>query len=135
MKGKHPLFENKKGKIFNEKGGITLKSVGDRAQFFLGKSVARLESELHKHGYTTTRRPSSHSGSKAKIIDTLNSNSERNITMVQVSPGSKRHGESVAYVKISTNNLGRIKIVNAFKNDGHYKTDGSENATIFYRRK
>mgnify|MGYP003309332342 CR=1 FL=1 len=84
MKGKCPLFgiiekkqkrlqknaKKPKDPIFNSKGGVTLESVGNRAQFFLGKSVARLENELRKYGYATKRRPSSHSGSKAKIIET-----------------------------------------------------------------
>ena len=149
MKGKCPLFgiiekkpkclqknaKKPKDPIFNSKGGITLESVGNRAQFFLGKSAARLENELRKYGYVTKRRPSSHSGSKAKMIETLNSNANRNITMIQVSPGSKRHGKDVAYVKISTNNIGRIKVVNAFESEGKYITDGSEKANIFFRRK
>lgn len=139
MKGKSSLFGNigKKNKkpIFKEKGGVTLDSIANRAQFFLGKSVAKLENVLHKNGYETKRRPSSHSGSKAKMIETLNSNSDRNITMIQVSPGSKRHGKDVAYVKISTNNIGRIKVVNAFESERKYITDGSEKAKIFYRRK
>lgn len=116
----------------NEKGHVTLKSISARAEFFLGKSPARIEHELHKHGYETIRRPSKHSTSKAKIIVSLNSNVDRNITQVQISPGSKRHG-NVPYVKISTSEYGRIKIIGASLEE--YISDGNEKAHIIYRRK
>ena len=103
-----------KAPIFDDKGHVTLESISARAEFFLGKSVARIEHELHKHGYETQRRPSVHSTSKAKIIVTLNGNKDRNIAQIQVSPGSKRHGD-VPYVKISTTDIGKIKIIGASK--------------------
>ncbi len=55
------------------------------------------------------------------------------ISVVQVSPGSKRHGET-AYVKVSTTDSGRFKYVNK---KSKYKSDGDEKAKIFYveRRK
>jgi len=123
--------KNKKP-IFNEKGHVSLKSIKARAEFFLGKSVARLEEELHKHGYKTNRRPSTHSTSKAKIIVTTNCNKDRNISQIQISPGSKRHGD-VPYVKISTTDYGKIKIINA--DPSKYKSDGREKATLIFRRK
>lgn len=122
----------KKEPIFDEKGHVTLDSIKARAEFFLGKSVARLEQELHKHGYKTKRRPSTHSTSKAKIIVTLNGNKDRNISQIQVSPGSKRHGD-VPYVKISTTDYGKIKIINASPSE--YKSDGREKAVLIFRRK
>lgn len=122
---------NKKAPIFNEKGHVTLASIKARAEFFLGKSVARLEHELHRHGYETKRRPSTHSTSKAKIIVTLNGNIDRNISQIQVSPGSKRHG-NVPYVKISTTDYGKIKIINALSSE--YKSDGKETAELIFRR-
>lgn len=122
----------KKKPIFSKTGHVTLESIKARAEFFLGKSVARLEHELHKHGYETRRRPSIHSTSKAKIIVTLNGTKERNISQIQVSPGSKRHGD-VPYVKISTTDYGRIKIINSDPAD--YKSDGREKAELIFRRK
>lgn len=121
----------KKEPIFSEKGHVTLESIKARAEFFLGKSVARLEYELHKHGYETQRRPSKHSTSKAKIIVTLNGNKDRNISQMQISPGSKRHGD-VPYVKISTTDYGRIKIINSSPSE--YKSDGREKAELIFRR-
>lgn len=50
---------------------------------------------------------------------------------MQVSPGSNRHG-GVPYVKISTTDIGKIKIVNASAKE--YKTDGQEKATIIFGR-
>ena len=72
-----------------------------------------------------------YSDSSAKIIVTLNSSSDRNISQVQISKGSKRHG-NVPYVKISTTNIGKIKIIGASKEN--YKTDGKETAKILFRR-
>ena len=118
--------------IFDQAGHVTFNSISSRREFFLGKSVARLQHELNKHGYETSRRPSVHKGSKAKFIVTMNRSKERNITQIQVSPGSKRHG-GVPYVKISTSDAGKIKIV---AGDSHsYKTDGKETAKVLFRRK
>lgn len=125
-------YKPPKKPIFDKKGHITMESVSARAEFFLGKSVARIEHELHKHGYETKRRPSIHSTSKAKIIVSLNSDKNRNITQIQISPGSKRHG-NVPYVKISTTDIGKIKIIGASPSE--YKSDGKENAKILFRRK
>ncbi|MBO7393813.1 MAG: hypothetical protein J6U98_06390, partial [Abditibacteriota bacterium] len=122
----------RKEPIFSDKGHVTVKSISDHAEFFLGKSVARLEHELQKHGYETQRRPSKHSTSKAKIIITLNGNRDRNISQIQVSPGSKRHGD-VPYVKISTTDVGKIKIIGASPSE--YKSDGRETAKLIFGRK
>lgn len=122
----------KKASIFDDKGHVTIDSIKARAEFFLGKSVARLEHELHKHGYETKRRPSKHSTSRARIIMTINGNKDRNISQIQVSPGSKRHGD-VPYVKISTTDCGKIKIIDASPSE--YKSDGRETAELIFRRK
>ena len=118
--------------IFSRTGHVTIESISARAEFFLGKSAARIDHELHKYGYKTSRRTSKHSGSKAKIIVTLNPSRDRNISQVQISPGSRRHG-NVPYVKISTTDLGRIKIIGASPSE--YKSAGKENAKLIYRRK
>lgn len=123
---------DEKAPIFSKTGHVTLESISNRAEFFLGKSVERLEHELQKHGYETARHPSTRSTSKAKIIMMLNSSKERNISQIQVSPGSKHHGD-VPYVKISTTDIGRIKIINSYESD--YKTDGHEKAKLIFRRK
>ena len=136
--GKSPIKINgdnsckSKQKIFDKTGHVTFNSISSRREFFLGKSVGRLEHELNKNGYETTRRASTHRGSKATFIVTLNSTQERNITQIQVSPGSKRHG-NVPYVKISTSDIGKIKIVAS--DSKSYKTDSKENAKILFRRK
>jgi len=137
-KGKAPerakkAFKIKKDKrpIFTKKGHVTLRSIAARREFFLGKSVARIEHELRTHGYEVTRRGSKFSGSKAKIVLTLNSSKDRNIKQIQISPGSSRHG-NVPYVKISTSDYGKIKIIGADREA--YKTDGHEKAHILFRR-
>ena len=129
---KPPKKRKNKKPIFDEKGHVTLESISARREFFLGKSIARIEHELHKHGYTTERRKSNSPGSKAKITIVINSSKERNIGQIQVSPGSKRHGD-VPYVKISTKDIGKIKIIGS--DSSKYKTDGKEKATLLFRRK
>ena len=128
---KRRTIADKKQPIFSKDGHVTLENVSSRREFFLGKSVAKIEWILHKFGYKTKRRPSKHSTSRAKIIIILNSSKERNISQIQISPGSKRHG-NVPYVKISTTNLGKIKIIGAKKDN--YKTDNKEKAILLFRR-
>ena len=123
--------KSSKRPIFTKKGHVTLRSVSARREFLLGKSVARIEHELRAHGYEVTRRGSKFSGSKAKIVLTLNSSKHRNIKQIQISPGSSRHG-NVPYVKISTSDYGKIKIIGADRKS--YKTDGHEKAHILFRR-
>ena len=129
---KHQKTEStKKERLFSSIGHVTETSIRNHAEFFLGKSVAKSEHEVNKRGYETIRRPSKHSTSKAKIIVTTNTGKERNIAQLQVSPGSKRHG-NVPYVKISTTDFGKYKIINASKSE--YHTDGKENAKLIFRR-
>lgn len=85
---------------------------------------------LKERGYQVYVRNSIKSRSGAQIITVNNSTKNRNITQVQVSPGGGRHGES-PYVKISTNDIGRFKIVDGLEKD--YKSDGKENAEIIFR--
>ena len=129
---KPPKKNKNKKPIFDKSGHVTLESISARREFFLGKSIARIEYELHKYGYTTERRKSNSPGSKAKITIVINSSKERNIGQIQVSPGSKRHGD-VPYVKISTKDIGKIKIIGS--DSSKYKTDGKEKATLLFRRK
>lgn len=111
---------------------ITQHSVSKYRERFLGKTVDQIDGMLRKRGYQTTIRKSTHSTSKAKVIVVGNSGPERNITQVQVSHGSKRHGD-IPYVKISTNDIGIVKIINGTPDQ--YKTDGKENATLLFRRR
>ena len=123
--------KSSKRPIFTKKGHVTIRSIAARREFFLGKSVARIEHELRTHGYEVTRRESKYRTSRAKIVLTLNSSKHRNIKQIQISPGSKRHG-NVPYVKISTSDYGKIKIIGADRKS--YKTDGYEKAHILFRR-
>lgn len=123
------LFANK---AIDPKGHVTEQSLSDHREYFWGKSVAKIEKILQKHGYKTKRRPSIHPGSEAKIIVTTNHSKEKNITQVQISPSSKRHG-NIPYVKISTNDSGRFKLVNGYPSQ--YKTDNKEKAKLFFRRR
>lgn len=113
-------------------GRVTQRSLSQYREQFYGKSVNDINSMLKAEGYETTIRKSKHKTSKAQIIVTTNPSKDRNITQVQVSPGSPRHG-NIPYVKISTTNMGIVKIVDGKKAD--YKTDGKETAKIYFRRR
>lgn len=110
---------------------ITERSISEHREKFLGKTVGQINKLLQKRGYQTTIRKSIHSTSRAKVIVVGNSSKDRNITQVQVSPGSKRHG-NVPYVKISTTDIGIHKIIDGTA--AQYKTDGNEKATLLFRR-
>lgn len=71
-------------------------------------------------------------GSKAEIIEIKNHDKYKNIMQVQVSPGGGRHGDC-PYVKISTNDIGKFKVVNGTKKE--YKGDKNEKAKFFLKRK
>ena len=124
-KNESHLFTGTKG------ARVTEASISKYRERFLGKKVGQIDRMLRKRGYETIIRKSVHSTSKAKVIVVGNADSERNITQVQVSPGSKRHG-NVPYVKISTNDIGIQKIINGTA--AEYKTDGRENAKLWFRR-
>ena len=110
---------------------VTAQGLSDHREKFLGKTVGQINKILQKRGYKTTIRKSKFSSSRAKVIVVGNTSKERNITQVQVSAGSKRHGD-VPYVKISTSDIGIHKIIDA--KESEYKTDGHEKATLLFRR-
>ena len=106
-------------------------SISKYRERFMGKTVGQIEKMLRKRGYQTVIRKSKHATSRAKVIVIGNSGNDRNITQVQVSPGSKRHG-NVPYVKISTNDIGIHKIIDSTREQ--YKSDGNESAKLWFRR-
>ncbi len=118
-------------KVFGKGGFLSKESFEAYREFFLGKDVKKIASEMEKHGYKVVITGSSHEKSKAKRIVVLNPSKQRNISVVQVSPGSSRHGNT-AYIKVSTTDGGKYKIV-ANKKD--YKSDGKETAKIYYPRR
>jgi hypothetical protein len=124
-KGKSRLFVGSAG------AKITETSISQHREKFLGKTAGQIAKMLQQRGYQTTIRKSTHASSRAKVIVIGNSSKVRNITQVQVSPGSKRHG-NVPYVKISTTDIGVQKIIDG--TPAQYKTDGTENATLLFRR-
>lgn len=125
-------FGSSKNGLFSSTGHVSERSISKNREYFYGKSPSEIADTLNEQGYKTTIRPSKHATSKAKAIVVGNSDKHRNITQILVSPGTQRHGD-VPYVKISTNNGGRFKVINGTKSE--YKTDGNENAKLFFRRK
>lgn len=118
-------------KVFEKGGHVSKESFEGHREFFLGKSVKKLKHEMNKQGYDVKIEPSIHPNSKAKKLTVLNSSKEKNVTVVHVSPGSKRHGET-AYVRVCTNDAGKFKVVADMSN---YKTDGKEKAVIYPARR
>lgn len=129
--GKQSSEDKFKSPLFSQTGTISKKSVFEHREKFLGKSIKKIQKLLSKNGYESTIRKSTRSTSKAKVLIVTNESKERNIKQIQVSPGSGRHG-NVPYVKISTTDIGKIKIIDAKLSE--YKTDGKETAEIFFRR-
>lgn len=72
---------------------------------------------------------STHSSSGATIVKIGKQGKGNNINQVQISPGGGRHGES-PYIKISTTNQGKIKVV--FGKKSKYRNEGNEKATIIF---
>ena len=118
-------------KVFEKGGHISEESFSGHGEYFLGKSPKRIEKALQQQGYVTHIEKSKHVKSKAKKIIVENSSATKNIAVVQVSPGSKRHGET-PYVKVSTTNSGKYKIVS---NKDKYKSDGNEKAKVYFARR
>lgn len=119
-------------KIFRKDGHTDYKRIADNREMFYDKSVYQINNAMKQQGYETTIRKSIHSNSKAKFIVVGNSNKNRNVTAVEVTPGTPRHG-NVPYVRISTSDLGKFKVINGTKEQ--YKTDNSENSKLIFRRK
>lgn len=134
-KGRIPLLETNlqffASRVFEVGGYLSKKSFEGYREFFLGKSPRRIAKEMEKHGYKVKIENSRHTFSKAKRIVVLNPSKERNITAVQISPGSRRHGDT-AYIKISTTDGGKYKIV---ANKDSYISDGKEKAKIYFPRR
>lgn len=117
-----PLFDN---------GHVTYESIAAHREEFMGKSVEQIAELLETNGYEVTIRRSIHEDSTAQIIEIKNATKDRNIKQVQVSAdGSDRHG-NVPYVKISTSDDGRIKIINGTREQ--YNTDGKEKAKLIFK--
>ena len=118
-------------KVFEKGGRITKDSFSKHAELFLGKSADKIAKEMKKHGYQVHIEKSTHQNSKAKKIVVDNPSEVKNVSSIQVSPGSGRHGNT-SYVKISTNDLGKLKIVS---DKSKYKSDGKEKSTIHFARR
>ena len=121
-----PLFDN---------GHVTYEGIKAHREEFMGKSVEQIAELLSQNGYKFNIRDSKNrekTGSTAKIIEITNSTKERNIKQVQVSPdGSSRHG-NVPYVKISTSDESKIKVIDGTREQ--YVPGNNEKARLIFRR-
>ena len=117
--------------LFNN-GHVTYEGIAAHREKFMGKTVEQIAELLRQNGYEFNIRPSKNKGSTAQIIEIINPTKERNIKQVQVSPdGSSRHG-NVPYVKISTSNEGKIKVINGTREQ--YVLGNNEKARMIFRR-
>ena len=111
---------------------ITVEKIEAHPEEFINKSVKQITALLSNNGYEFKVRNSKYKNSTAEIIEITNPTKERNITQIQVSPhGSNRHG-NIPYVKISTSDIGIIKIINGTPKE--YLTDGNEKARLIFIR-
>lgn len=127
----NPQIIKNKASLFSRKGTVTFKSISEHREKFLGKNPKQMTKLLRKHGYDIYEKPSIHKNSNAKILIIKNQSKTKNISQIQISKGSKRHGD-IPYIKISTTNIGKIKIINGKKSQ--YKSDNKETAKIIFRR-
>lgn len=121
-----PLFVN---------GHVTYEGIETHREEFMGKTVEQIADMLRQNGYEFDIHPSKNrekTGSTAQIIEITNASKERNIKQFQVSPdGSSRHG-NVPYVKISTSNEGKIKVIDGTPEK--YVPGNNEKARLIFRR-
>lgn len=110
-------------------GKVSIDDIKANPNVFNEKSIEEIADVLRKSGYDVTIKTSTRSRSGAQIIQINNPGGGKNISQVQVSPGGGRHGNN-PYVKISTNDQGKIKIVDGIEST--YITDGKETATIVF---
>lgn len=110
---------------------IDVETVDSNKGFFKGKSETDLGNVMGRHGYKTHAEIStrSRSGARKTVVENVASKEGRNIKQIQVSPGGGRHGE-LPYIKISTVNVGKIKIV--FGSKEMYKPEGEKNVTVLF---
>lgn len=118
-------------KLFSRPGHVSITSIRNAREVLMGKSVEQINRMLQKQGYETFLRDSKYEESRAKIIEIKNKDKTKNISQVQVSPGSPRHG-NIPYVKVSTTDSGVIKVIDGRR--AEYKSDGKEKATLIFHR-
>ncbi|MBR0518660.1 hypothetical protein IJJ97_02595 [bacterium] len=117
--------------LFTQKGHITERRISANRDFFYNKTKYDIANELNKMGYKTNFKGSKYSNSKAEIIEITNHDKDKNIMQVQLSlDPNNRH--KVPYVKISTSDIGKFKVVNGTKKE--YVGQGNEKAKIFFKR-
>ena len=118
--------------VLFDNGHVTYEGIKAHREEFMGKSVEQIAELLRQNGYEFNIRPSKHKDSTAQIIEITNSTKERNIKQVQVSPdGSRRHG-NVPYVKISTSDESKIKVIDGTREE--YIPGNNEKARLIFRR-
>ena len=110
-------------------GKISIEDIKANPKVFSGKTVDEIAEALEDAGYDVTITSSVRPVSSASIIKINNTGNGKTINQVQVSPGGGRHGE-LPYVKISTTDQGKIKIVDG--PERLYKSDGNEKAVIIF---
>ena len=89
-----------------------------------GRSAKDIAKDFEDAGYTVVEKGSTKLGNKSEVIQIQG---HKQITQIQVSPSSKRHGGK--YYKISTSDRGIVKVVDKKT----YKPTPSEKATIIYK--
>jgi len=99
------------GKLFADNGQVTYASIVANASEFAGKSADDIANMLRNAGYKGVYvEKSVEKGSSAMRVVVSKPDKTHNIAQILVSPGSVRHG-NVPYVKISTNDIRVIKVV------------------------
>lgn len=117
-------------KIFSKNGHVSEESLRKHGQDLLGKTPIQVKGMMNEAGYECSIRP----GRKtATVVISTNPSKNRNITQVQISPDGSAHHGSNPYVKVSTKDIGVLKIVEGTSKT--YKKNNEKALVIFKRRR
>ena len=113
-----------------ENGKIKLDRIQSHPDFLKEVTPNQWVKVLKEMGYEgVSKCNAAHSTSGAILIKIERQGNGHNINQIQFSPGGGRHGDS-PYIKISTTDQGKIKIV--FGKESDYRHEGNERATIIF---
>jgi hypothetical protein len=115
--------------MFTKEGTLIEKALLENIGLFEHINFDNFVKILEKLGYELEICDSIRSKSGAIIVKVKNISKEKNISQVQLSPGGGRHGPA-AYMKISTIDIGKFKIVKGTSLD--YIGNGAETAKIIF---
>ena len=118
-------------KVFSKTDHVSFESLKQHGSDLLDKSPSQIKSMMQEVGYDAKIEPSKFQNSTAQKVVTLNPSKDRNITQIQVSLNGSQHHGNTPYIKVSTKDIGIVKIVNG--PESSYKAGKNEKAKIIFK--